>query len=56
LAIATSLFSIAVALLFSNMPIVIAVIWLFESTILYFVALKLNKKILLIAGNILFAV
>jgi hypothetical protein len=56
LAIAISLFSISVALLFSNLPIVIAFIWLFEATICYFFAIKLNSKKVFIASNILFAV
>lgn len=56
LAIAVSLFSIAVALVFSKLPLVIAFIWLVESSIVFFFAQKLNARKVFIAGIILFII
>ncbi|MDD5770348.1 MAG: DUF2339 domain-containing protein, partial [Candidatus Gracilibacteria bacterium] len=55
-AIAISLFSIAVALVFSKLPLVIAFIWLVESSIVLFFANKLNSTKVLTAGIILFII
>ena len=56
LAIAVSLFSIAVALIFSKLPLVIAFIWLVESSIVFFFAQKLNARKVFVAGIILFII
>jgi putative Mn2+ efflux pump MntP len=53
LAIAISLFSIAVALVFSKLPLVISFIWLSEASIVLFFSSKLNSKKIFIAGFIL---
>lgn len=56
LAIAISLFSIAVALVFSKLPLVISFIWLVESSIVVYFANKLNSKKVFTAGIILFII
>lgn len=53
LAISLSLFSIAVALIFSNLPIIIALIWLIESSVVLFFTKKYKPQKILIAGIIL---
>lgn len=54
--IAISLFSIAIALMFSKIPLVISIIWLVESTILFYFYTKLKSKKIYIAWIILFIV
>lgn len=56
LAIAISLFSISIALVFSQLPIVIALIWLLESSVVLFFANKLKSSKVLIAWIILFII
>lgn len=56
LAIAISLFSIAVALIFAKLLLVIALIWFTESTIIIFFANKLKSIKILIAWIILFLI
>lgn len=51
--IAISLFSISVALIFSNNPLIISLIWILESTIVIFFSQKLNSFKALIAWIIL---
>lgn len=54
LIIAISFFTISVALLFSNTPIIIELIWLLESSIILFFAVKSKSNILWYIWNFLF--
>ncbi len=56
LGIAISLFSISVALVFAKMPAIVAMIWLFQSSIVFFFANKLNKQKIYVAWIILFMI
>lgn len=54
--IAVSLFSISIALIFAKMPAIIAMIWLFQSSIVLYFANKLWKEKIYVAWIILFIV
>jgi hypothetical protein len=56
LAIAISLFSIAVALVFAKFPAIISMVWLFQSSIIFFFANRLNKEKIYTAWIILFII
>lgn len=56
LTIAITLFTISVAIIFSGIEIVIALIWLAESSVILFFASKTNSNNLWIIWNILFAI
>lgn len=54
--IGISLFSLAVAFVFSNYPEIITTTWLFEATILFYFYSKTNKAIIYTAWNVLFVI
>lgn len=54
--IAISLFSISVALIFAKMPAIVAMIWLFQSSVVFFFANKLNKQKIYFAWVVLFII
>ncbi|MDD3302765.1 MAG: hypothetical protein PHN31_04350, partial [Candidatus Gracilibacteria bacterium] len=54
LGIAVSLFTISVAFIFSSIPAVICLIWLFQSTLVLYFSKKLNSDKIYYAGVILF--
>jgi len=54
--ISISLFSIAIAFVFSNYPEIITTIWLFETTILYYFYSKTNNIKIFTAATILFII
>jgi hypothetical protein len=54
--ISISLFSIAVAFVFSDYPEIITTTWLFEATILYYFYSKNNSQKVFTAATILFIV
>lgn len=54
--IAISLFSISVALVFAQMPAIVAMVWLFQSSLVFFFANKLWQQKIYAAGIILFMV
>ncbi len=56
LGIAISLFSTSVAIVFSEVPLVIALVWLFESSIVFYFANKLKSNKVYIAWIILFII
>lgn len=56
LAIAISLFSISIALIFAESPAIIAMVWLFQSSIIFFFANKLQKEKIYYAWIILFII
>lgn len=56
LAIAISLFSLSIALVFAKTPAIVAMVWLFQSSILFFFANKLQKEKIYYAGIILFLI
>lgn len=56
LGIAISLFSIWIAFIFAKSPSIVAMIWLFQSTLLFAFAQKLEKKVVYYAWIILFAI
>jgi len=54
--ISISLFSIAVAFIFSDYPEIVSAIWLFEATILYYFYSKNSSIKVFIAATVLFAI
>ena len=54
--ITLSLFSLAIAFLFSKYPEIISTVWLFEATILYYFYSQTKQWKVLIAGNVLFII
>ncbi len=56
LAISISLFSFAIAFVFSKYPEIITITWLFEATILYYFYNKTKESKILIAWNVLYII
>ncbi|PID87336.1 hypothetical protein CSB07_01910 [Candidatus Gracilibacteria bacterium] len=56
LGISISLFSFAIALVFSNVKEVVSMVWLFEATILFYFFSKIKEKKIYVAGLVLFAI
>ncbi len=54
--ISVSLFSLAIAFVFSEYPEIISTVWLFEATILYYFYSQNKENKILFAWNILFAI
>ncbi|MCD5380414.1 DUF2339 domain-containing protein, partial [Candidatus Gracilibacteria bacterium] len=54
--ISLSLFSLAIAFLFSKYPEIISTVWLFEATILYYFYSQTKQWKILTAGNVLFVI